>query len=201
MANLVISMSFITRESLDRVFKEILKMDNIILKERLSDLTKEELLNSELIFIEIEDKTEIDLELIRYIKLHAKDTKIIVLDRNKSEFIFTKLVQINVDGYIVNIKDKDEFIYNIEKVLRGKKVFESDLIKNIVQNKYIINMDLLTKREHEVLQEIAKGINNKEIANNLYITEYTVKKHVSNIFCKLGFKNRQEAIISMLNIS
>ncbi|WP_394863687.1 hypothetical protein, partial [Paraclostridium bifermentans] len=100
MANLVISMSFITRESLDRVFKEILKTDNIILKERLSDLTKEELLNSELIFIEIEDKTEIDLELIRYIKLYSKDTKIIVLDRNKSEFIFTKLVQINVDGYI-----------------------------------------------------------------------------------------------------
>ncbi|WP_270660374.1 hypothetical protein, partial [Paraclostridium bifermentans] len=87
MANLVISMSFITRESLDRVFKEILKTDNIILKERLSDLTKEELLNSELIFIEIEDKTEIDLELIRYIKLYSKDTKIIVLDRNKSEFI------------------------------------------------------------------------------------------------------------------
>lgn len=121
MTNLVISMSFITRESLERVFKENLNMNNIVLKERLSDLNKGELLNSKLIFIEIEDKTEVDLELIKYIKIHSKDTKVIVLDRNKSEFIFTKLVQSNVDGYIINIKDKDEFIYNIEKILRGKK--------------------------------------------------------------------------------
>jgi DNA-binding NarL/FixJ family response regulator len=198
---LVVSASFITRESLEHMFKDTLNMGNVVSKERLSDLTKEELLNSKLIFIELEERAGIDLDLIKYVKLYSKNTKVIVLDRNKSEFIFTELVQSNVDGYIINVKDKSEFIYNIENILRGKKVFESDLIENIVQNKYISNMKLLTKREHEVLEEMSKGLNNKEIANNLYITEYTVKKHVSNIFSKLGFKNRQEAIISISNIS
>lgn len=198
---LVVSASFITRESLEHMFKDTLNMGNVVSKERLSDLTKEELLNSKLIFIELEERAGIDLDLIKYVKLYSKNTKVIVLDRNKSEFIFTELVQSNVDGYIINVKDKSEFIYNIENILSGKKVFESDLIENIVQNKYISNMKLLTKREHEVLEEMSKGLNNKEIANNLYITEYTVKKHVSNIFSKLGFKNRQEAIISISNIS
>lgn len=198
---LVVSESFITRESLEHMFKDTLNMGNVVSKERLSDLTKEELLNSKLIFIELEERAGIDLDLIKYVKLYSKNTKVIVLDRNKSEFIFTELVQSNVDGYIINVKDKSEFIYNIENILSGKKVFESDLIENIVQNKYISNMKLLTKREHEVLEEMSKGLNNKEIANNLYITEYTVKKHVSNIFSKLGFKNRQEAIISISNIS
>lgn len=197
---LVVSASFITRESLENVFKYTLNIGDVVLKEKLSDLTKEELLNAKLIFIELEERTTIELDLIKYVKLYSKNTKVIVLDRNKSEFIFTELVQSNVDGYIFNVKDKSEFIYNIENILRGKKVFESDLIENIVHNKYINNMKLLTKREHEVLEEMAKGLNNKEIANNLYITEYTVKKHVSNIFAKLGFKNRQEAIISIASM-
>ncbi|GAA0709075.1 fimbria biosynthesis transcriptional regulator FimZ [Paraclostridium ghonii] len=197
---LVVSASFITRESLENVFKYTLNIGDVVLKERLSDLTKEELLNAKLIFIELEERTTIELDLIKYVKLYSKNTKVIVLDRNKSEFIFTELVQSNVDGYIFNVKDKSEFIHNIENILRGKKVFESDLIENIVHNKYINNMKLLTKRENEVLEEMAKGLNNKEIANNLYITEYTVKKHVSNIFSKLGFKNRQEAIISIASM-
>ncbi|WP_250673033.1 response regulator transcription factor [Paraclostridium ghonii] len=197
---LVVSASFITRESLENVFKYTLNIGDVVLKERLSDLTKEELLNAKLIFIELEERTTIELDLIKYVKLYSKNTKVIVLDRNKSEFIFTELIQSNVDGYIFNVKDKSEFIHNIENILRGKKVFESDLIENIVHNKYINNMKLLTKRENEVLEEMAKGLNNKEIANNLYITEYTVKKHVSNIFAKLGFKNRQEAIISIASM-
>lgn len=54
---------------------------------------------------------------------------------------------------------------------------------------------MLTKREQDVLREISKGLNNKEIADNLFITESTVKKHVSNILSKLDFRNRQEAIL------
>ena len=48
---------------------------------------------------------------------------------------------------------------------------------------------------------MSKGLNNKEIADNLYKTESTVKKHVSNIFSKLDFRNRQEAILYTSTIS
>ena len=53
----------------------------------------------------------------------------------------------------------------------------------------------LSKREVEVLELLAKGKSNKEIAREFCITESTVKFHVSNILCKLGLKNRVQVII------
>ena len=52
----------------------------------------------------------------------------------------------------------------------------------------------ISNREYEVLLEIAKGLSNKEIANRLFISESTVKTHVSNVLIKLGAKRRTQAI-------
>ena len=55
--------------------------------------------------------------------------------------------------------------------------------------------DMLTPREHEVLQQLTKGLTNKEIAQNLFISEKTVKTHLNNIFTKLHVSKRLEAIL------
>lgn len=52
----------------------------------------------------------------------------------------------------------------------------------------------LSKREYEVLQEIARGLSNKEIADKLFLTESTIKTHVSNVLVKLDAKRRTQAI-------
>lgn len=52
----------------------------------------------------------------------------------------------------------------------------------------------LSKREYEILQEISNGLSNKEIADKLFVSESTVKTHVSNIFIKLDAKRRTQAI-------
>lgn len=52
----------------------------------------------------------------------------------------------------------------------------------------------ISKREYEVLQHIACGLSNKEIANTLYISESTVKTHVSNLLSKIGAKRRTQAV-------
>jgi LuxR family maltose regulon positive regulatory protein len=56
------------------------------------------------------------------------------------------------------------------------------------------SMDPLTRREHEILQLIADGLTNQEIADELFISLNTVKNHNSNIYHKLAVKNRREAI-------
>ena len=106
-----------------------------------------------------------------------------------------------IEGYITNTIEKDEFIFLLKKIISGKKIYETNLIENLVNNSLENKLDKLSKREKEVLDEISKGLNNKEISDNLFITESTVKKHVSNIFVKLNIKNRQEAIIYKSKIS
>jgi DNA-binding NarL/FixJ family response regulator len=53
----------------------------------------------------------------------------------------------------------------------------------------------LTDRELEVLQALTRGLSNREIAGTLYVTEHTVKKHISSILCKLDLKDRTQAAL------
>lgn len=59
----------------------------------------------------------------------------------------------------------------------------------------------LTQREKDVLLLIKQGYTNREIANKLYVTEFTVKSHVSNIFKKLNVKNRTRAILTAMQMN
>ena len=196
---LLVSESFILREYMENLFHEIIKDAQINVKIRLSETTKEELLQTDFVFIDIYDEISKELKIIDYIKIKNRKLKTIVIDRNKNKSTFKKVLKYGIEGYITNLVDKEEFIFNIKKILNGKKAYETDLVEIVVNDKINNQLNKLTRREQEVLKEISKGLNNKEIADNLFITECTVKKHISNIFQKLNFRNRQEAIIYTSN--
>ena len=128
-----------------------------------------------------------------------KNIKVLVTDRSKNKNTLKKVLEYGIEGYITNTIEKEEFILVVKKILSGQKSYKTDLIQSVVESKFENNIKKLTKRESEVLKEISNGLNNKEISEKLFITESTVKKHVSNILQKLNFKNRQEAIIYISN--
>lgn len=198
---LIVSESFIVREYMEQLFKEVLDYSSINIKTKLSKTTKEELLQTDFAFIDIHDDVLNELKIIDYIKIRNKNLKVLVSDRNKNKNTFKKVLAYGIEGYITNTIEKEEFIFLLKKILRGKKAYETDLIDKVVNGSVENKLDQLTKREQEVLREMSKGLNNKEIADNLFITESTVKKHVSNIFSKLDFRNRQEAILYTSTIS
>ena len=118
-----------------------------------------------------------------------------VLDSKRDMAIFLKSMEYGVDGYTLNISDKEEFVYMINKILNGKKFYDPEVLQYKMSRVSVNNETYITNREKCVINYVCKGLSNKEIAKELNITDYTIKKHVSSILHKLKLKNRKDIII------
>ena len=192
---LVVSESFIIRDSLNHILNEILDTDDIITVSNLNNVLDKELLEIDFSFIDINKNNINIVKRLSKIRRKFKSSKIMILDSKKDIELFIKSVDYGIDGYILNIDDKDEFIYIIKRVLNGKKFYDSELLQYTIHNEKTNNEIDLTNREKCVLNYVCKGLSNKDIANELKITDYTIKKHISSILNKLHLRNRQDIII------
>ncbi|MEG1285048.1 MAG: response regulator transcription factor [Romboutsia sp.] len=189
---LVVSKSFIVREALESFFKGEFEEYGFRGVRNLIDIKNIDLTKVKFIFLDVESTI---LENINIIKEHIQNAIIMIFDKNSSRKNFLKSIKCGVNGYIVEIPDKEDFIYIIKKMLTGKTYYDTELLQNIIQDEQDESSNL-TYRENEVLNEIRKGITNREIAQNLYVTEHTIKKHITNILLKMKMKNRKELIIN-----
>ena len=192
---LVVSESFIIRDSLNHILNEILDTDDIITVSNLNNVLDKELLEIDFSFIDVNKNNINIVKRLSKIRRKFKSSKIMILDSKKDIELFIKSVDYGIDGYILNIDDKDEFIYIIKKVLNGKKFYDSELLQYTIHNEKTNNEIDLTNREKCVLNYVCKGLSNKDIANELKVTDYTIKKHIRNILNKLHLRNRQDIII------
>lgn len=126
--------------------------------------------------------------------------KILILTvHNEVEYLL-KAVDIGVDGYILKDSGSVELKKAINAVMNDESYIQSDLIPAL--NSKLVSRDTdkdkieqLTKRELEVLIQVANGMFNKEIAQALDISERTVKNHISNIFKKIEVADRTQAAV------
>ncbi|WP_094547163.1 response regulator [Petroclostridium xylanilyticum] len=143
------------------------------------------------------------IQAIAQLKEKGCSSKIIMLTIHADREYLVKTVQLGAAGYVLKDADSDVLIKAIQSVYKGQSYIQptmtTELIKEFTKgvseehsNK---NQNLLTQREIEVLELIAEGMLNKEIAAKLYISEKTVKNHVSNIFKKLNVSDRTQAAI------
>ncbi|PQD95061.1 DNA-binding response regulator [Pradoshia eiseniae] len=104
-------------------------------------------------------------------------------------------------GYLLKENDPEEVIQAISKLVNGEKQIHPKVTEGLLsalqtQRKPEQNLlNSLTSREKEVLKEITNGKSNKEIASTLFISEKTVKTHVSNILSKLSLQDRTQAAL------
>lgn len=80
------------------------------------------------------------------------------------------------------------------KITRKKKIYIPSPSADFVLNEVILHETGISKREHEVLELMAQGLSNKEIAEKLFVSLNTVKTHSANLFTKLDAKRRTQAI-------
>lgn len=144
--------------------------------------------------IRLENENGIDIagKLLEY----DKDARIILLTTFKDEEYINKAIKIGVKGYI--LKDNvDSLFQSIQTVMAGNMVLDSEVIKDIrISNpvkRSIEDFDI-TEREFDVIKLLAEGMNNKEIAQTLYLSEGTVRNYVSNLLEKLYLRDRSQIV-------
>ena len=140
------------------------------------------------------------LEATRRIQKEAPNTKVLVLTQyDDSEYVLS-LVRSGARGYISKTATASELISAIRAVNAGEFFLYPSAAKTLVEE-YLRRAggekdgyDRLTSREREILQLVAEGQTNREIADRLVIGVKTVLRHRTNIMEKLGFHNRTELI-------
>jgi DNA-binding NarL/FixJ family response regulator len=144
------------------------------------------------------------IEATRWIKEQQSDIKIIIISSEiKKEFVSAG-IKCGIDGYLPKDTDKGTLIEAIRTVSQGGKYFNKAITNLIFEDFYKSEKDGpkrgrkvmldLTKREGEVLELVASGKSNQEVADELFISIKTVETHKTNILEKLGLRNTAELV-------
>ncbi|MCF6460775.1 response regulator transcription factor [Clostridium sp. Cult3] len=143
------------------------------------------------------------VEATRVIKERYPHLKILILTTfNEDEYIFQGLNN-GADGYVLKDVSSKELVNSIKSVYKGDMLFHGEVAKTIAGAvKGNVNMQReenifndLTPREMEIARLIGEGKSNKEISKILYITEGTVKNHVTRILDKMDLRDRTQLAI------
>lgn len=141
------------------------------------------------------------IQATKMIKTEMPEINIMMLTSFSDQDHVIPTLEAGASGYQLKDIEPDELINCIRKIMNGENQLHpkatSHLLANL-SNKESNEKNLLeqlTKRELDVLKEIARGKSNKEIASTLFITEKTVKTHVSNLLAKLELADRTQAAL------
>ena len=163
-------------------------------------LDKLEYITPDVLLLDINMPKKNGLEVLRVLKDRKSKVKVLVLTvHNETEYLM-KAVDIGIDGYVLKDSESSELKKAIFAIVDGETYIQPSLIpalnsKMIEKDKDGAKIDLLTRRELEVLKLLAVGMYNKEVAEKLDISERTVKNHVSNIFKKIEVTDRTHAAV------
>lgn len=138
------------------------------------------------------------IEATKQIKQYDETIKILILSSFSEQDYVLPALEAGADGYQLKEVQPEQLVASIIAIYEGNANFHPKVTPAILGRSAVKKenpFSMLTKREQEVLQEIAKGRSNKEIAAELHITEQTVKTHVSNILAKLEVDDRTQAAL------
>ena len=158
------------------------------------------IINPEVLLLDINMPKMNGVEVLTEIRKQKMPVKVLILTVHNEVDYLVKAVDIGVDGYIVKDSESSELKKAINCLVKGESYIQPSLIpllnsRLVTRDSDKEKIESLTKRELEVLIQVANGMFNKEIATNLKISERTVKNHISNIFKKIDVNDRTQAAV------
>ena len=199
---LLIEDNRILRESIASMFKKQPDMHvvgNFSSNENITRRIDE--LKPDILLIDIILVNQNYLQIVKLIREKFQKIEIIVIDLVPGQSNISEYIEAGVSGFVLKEADTARYVKTILKVNRGLKVLPplltgslfSQLVQNAISGSTSSAIDKsvrLTKRELGVVELIGEGFTNKEIAQKLNLSSYTVKSHVHNILAKLALSTR-----------
>ncbi len=155
----------------------------------------------EVILLDLGLRQRSSLYLVKLVRKSFSQIKIIIMDLIPSQSDVLEFVQAGVSGFLLKDATINDFLKTIRSVAKGFQVLPTNLtgslFSQIVDNALkelepsaLLDSVRMTKREKQVIELISEGYTNKEIAQKLHLSTYTVKSHVHNILEKLALNTR-----------
>jgi DNA-binding NarL/FixJ family response regulator len=160
------------------------------------DLTKR--LNPNVVLMDLRMPEMDGVTAIGKIKARHPDVQILVLTTYDSDSDILPAIESGATGYLLKDAPREELFQAIRAAAQGKPLLTSAIAARLMERMRSPAVEALSSREIEVLNLVAKGASNKEIAGQLFITEATVKSHLLRIFGKLGVADRTAAVTKAL---
>lgn len=169
--------------------------------------------NPDILILDINMPVMDGLEAIRLLHTQNNNIKVIILTAIEDDDYIFKFIREGATAYLLKDTTPQEMLKTIRAAYYGESLIQAKVMKKILnefcklseQKEKNIHpttnskaLESLTEREKEVLSLIAKGMNNKEIASSLVISEATVKTHVANLMSKLEKRDRVELVLYAL---
>lgn len=160
----------------------------------------------DIILLDLELDNESGLDLITDLLQAVAGTRVVVLTGVRDPQVHQRAVSLGALGIVQKDRAFEVLLRAIERVNAGETWLDPSLMarvlsemsrsnKNKKDNPEEMKIASLTEREREVLQLIGQGLKNKEIADKLFISEWTVRHHITSIFSKLEVSDRVELIL------
>jgi DNA-binding NarL/FixJ family response regulator len=145
------------------------------------------------------------IEATREITLATSARVLVLTTFDLDEYVYDALAA-GASGFLLKDMHRDELVAAVRTVAAGEALLAPTvtrrLIADVVAARGTVRstvdddrLKALTARETDTLRQIARGLSNAEIAEALFVTEHTVKTHVSNLLTKLGLRDRVQAVV------
>jgi DNA-binding NarL/FixJ family response regulator len=138
------------------------------------------------------------IEACREIRAERPDTKVLILTSYADEEAVFASIMAGAIGYLLKQTSTNTLIEAIERAMRGESLLDPAVTQRVLERvrtgkKDDDELSLLSEQERKILDLIAEGMTNKEIAKEIFLSDKTVKNYVSSILSKLNLRRRSEA--------